>query len=338
MDHGARHLRMARMDDLKRVTKRILERMAVLVAVLAGAVAEGYPTKPVKIVVPFASGGNLDVTARLIAESMAKQLGQAFIVENRPGAGGVLGSEMVAKSPADGYTLVAGTTATTVVSPLLVSNPPYRLDSFSPVGLMAVTPLVLEVPASSPHADFKSFLAAVKSNPGKITIGHSGNGTTNHIAIVLLQYALKLDLVIIPYKGSGPALIDLVGGHLDSMVDQTSSSLPQIRAGKARPLAVLGRSRIADLADVPTLAEQGVNDFDVVTPSGLLAPAGTPPGVVKTLNTALNKALADPAIQKKLGELGSEIRPVTPEQFDRFLRGEEARLKALVKAGVLKGG
>jgi tripartite-type tricarboxylate transporter receptor subunit TctC len=321
---------MARLEDLS---------IAVLAASLASAVAlaNGYPDKPVKIIVPFAPGGNLDVTARLVAESMAKQLGQPFIVENRPGAGGALGSEAVAKSAPDGYTLVAGTTATTIVSPLLVPNPPYRLESFSPVGLMAVTALVLEVPASSPHADFKSFLAGVKSKPGKLTIGHSGNGTTNHIAIVLLQDALKLDFVIVPYKGSGPALIDLVGGHIDSMVDQTSSSLPQIRADKAKPLAVLSRSRMADLPDVPTLAELGVKDFEVVTPSGLLAPARTPPQVVKTLNTALNRALADPTIHKKLGELGSEVRPMTPEQFDRFLRGEEVKLKALVKAGVLKG-
>lgn len=313
--------------------------LAMLVAALgcATAAAESYPNKPVKIVVPFAPGGNLDVTARLIAESLARQLGQPFIVENRPGAGGAVGSEVVAKAPPDGYTLVAGTTATTIVTPLLVPRPPYQRASFTAVGLMAVTPLVLSVPASSVDADLKSFLARVKSQPGKVTIGHSGNGTTNHIAIVLMQDALKLEFAIVPYKGSGPALIDLVGGHIDAIVDQTSSSLPHIRAGKARPLAVLSRSRIADLPDVPTLAEQGVKEFEMVTPSGLLAPAKTPPEVVKTLNTALNKALADPAIGKKLAELGSEVRPMTPEQFDRFLRAEESRLKALATSGVLKG-
>jgi tripartite-type tricarboxylate transporter receptor subunit TctC len=327
------------MDDLRRVPMKRARRIALVASALASALAlaSGYPEKPVKIVVPFAPGGNLDVTARLIAESMAKQLGQPFIVENRPGAGGAVGSEAVAKSAPDGYTLVAGTTGTTIVSPLLVPHPPYQLEDFRPVGLMAVTPLVLEVPASSPHADFKSFLAEVKSNPGKVTIGHSGNGTTNHIAIVLLQAALKLDMVVVPYKGSGPALVDLVGNHIDSMVDQTSSSLPQIRAGKARPLAVFSRARVADLPNVPTLAEQGLTDFEVVTPSGLLAPAKTPPEVVKTLNSALSGALADPAIRKRLNELGSEVRPLTPEQFDRLLRGEEARLKALVKAGRLKG-
>ncbi len=302
----------------------------------AAALGDAWPAKPVKIVVPFAPGGNLDVTARLLAESMAKQLGQPFVVENRAGAGGALGSEVVAKALPDGYTLVAGTSATTIVSPLLIPNAPYGLASFAPVGMMAITPLLLEVPATSPHADFKAFLAYARANPGRITIGHSGNGTTNHIAILQLREALKVDWVVVPYKGSGPALIDLVGGQIDSMVDQTSSSLPQIQGGKLRALAVGTRTRIADLPGVPTLQELGLKDFEAVTPSGLLAPASTPAEIVKTLNAALNKALADPAIAKRLAELGSEVRPMSAAEFGKFLREEEGKLKALVKAGVLK--
>jgi tripartite-type tricarboxylate transporter receptor subunit TctC len=314
--------------------------IACVLAILLPAsqsLAQGYPNKPVKIVVPFAPGGNLDVTARLVAESMAKTLGQPFIVENRAGAGGALGSEAVSKAAPDGYTLVAGTTATTIVSPLLIANAPYDLQSFTPVGLMAVTPLVLEVPVSSPHRDFKSYLAYVRANPGKVTLGHSGNGTTNHIAILQLQDALKVSFNIVPYKGSGPALVDLMGGQIDSMVDQTSSSLPQIQGGKLRAIAVLTRARVADLPLVPTMREEGLKDFEAVTPSGLLAPARTPPDVVQALNGALNKALADPAVKKKLVELGSEVRPMSAAEFDRFLRDEEAKLKALVKSGVLKG-
>jgi tripartite-type tricarboxylate transporter receptor subunit TctC len=341
MDHGTRGLRMARLENLKGMDMRnqwTASIGAFVFALGAGvALAQAYPAKPVKIVVPFAPGGNLDVTARLVSESMAKQLGQPFVVENRAGAGGALGSEAVAKSPPDGYTLVAGTTATTIVSPLLIANAPYQLQSFSPVGLMAVTPLVLEVPAASPHADFKSYLAYAKANPGKLTIGHSGNGTTNHIAILLLQDALKVSFNIVPYKGSGPAIIDLIGGQIDSMVDQTSSSLPQIQAGKLRALAVGTKARIADLPNVPTFVEHGVKDFQAVTPSGLFAPARTPPDVVQTLNAALNKALADPGIAKRLAELGSEVRPMSAADFDRFLREEETKLKALVKSGVLKG-
>jgi tripartite-type tricarboxylate transporter receptor subunit TctC len=299
--------------------------------------AQSYPTKPVKIVVPFAPGGNLDVTARLIGESLARQLGQPFVIENRAGAGGALGQEAVAKSAPDGYTLVAGTTGTTIVSPLLIPNAPYSLRDFAPVGVMAVTPLLLEVPANSPHKDFKSYLAHVKANPGKVTMGHSGNGTTNHIAILQLQDALKVSFNIVPYKGSGPALVDLVGGQIESMIDQTSSSLPQIKGGKLRALAVGTKTRIADLPNVPTLQEEGVKDFEASTPSGLLAPAKTPPDVVKTLNTAINKALSEPAIRQKLAELGSQVVPMSAEQFDQFLREEERKLKALHASGVFKG-
>jgi tripartite-type tricarboxylate transporter receptor subunit TctC len=322
---------MARLEKMKRIAAFIFACTAM------AAAAQPYPSKPVKIIVPFAPGGNLDVTARIVGEHMARTLGQPVVVENRAGAGGALGSDVVAKSAPDGYTLVAGTTATSIVSPLLVPNPPYRLSSFAPVGMMAVTPLVLEVPAASPHKDYRSYLAFVRANPGKVTIGHSGNGTTNHVAILQLQDALKVQWNIVPYKGSGPALIDLVGGQIDSMVDQTSSSLPQIQAGKLRALAVGTRSRIADLPNVPTLQEEGLANFEALTPSGLFAPAGTPREIVNTLNAALNKALADPAIARRLAELGSEVRPVSAAEFERFLHDEEAKLKALVKTGVLKG-
>ena len=300
------------------------------------AFAQPYPAKTVKIVVPFAPGGNLDVTARLFAESLAKELGQPFIVENRAGAGGVVGSDGVATSPADGYTLLVGTTGTIVVSPLLVPNPPYQRDSFAAIGMLAITPLLVEVPAASKYQDFKSFVADVKANPGKVTMGHSGNGTTNHIAVLQLQDTLKVSFNIVPYKGSGPALVDLMGGQIDAMVDQTSSSLALVKGGKLQALAVGTKTRIADLPEVATLSEQGLKDFEAVTPSGLFAPAKTPPAIVKTLGAAVNKALADPAVKKKLADLGSEVRVTTSEQFDRFLKDEEAKLKALVKAGVLK--
>jgi tripartite-type tricarboxylate transporter receptor subunit TctC len=326
------------MENLKGRTMTIIKTTAALLVSLASAaaMAQAYPGKPVKIVVPFAPGGNLDVTARLIAESLSRQLRQPFIIENRAGAGGALGQDAVAKSAPDGYTLVAATTGTTIVSPLLIPTPPYALKDFAPIGVMAVTPLLLEVPVSSPHKDFKSFLAYVKANPGKVTLGHSGNGTTNHIAILQLQDATRASFNIVPYKGSGPALIDLVGGQIDSMMDQTSSSLSQIKGGKLKALAVGTRKRIADLPDVPTFQEEGVKDFEAATPSGLLAPARTPPEIVRTLNTALNNALAEPAIKARLAELGSEVNPTSAEQFDKFLKDEERKLKALHASGVLK--
>jgi tripartite-type tricarboxylate transporter receptor subunit TctC len=308
----------------------------LLSAVSMSALAQGFPNKPVKIVVPFAPGGNLDVTTRLLADSMSKQLGQPFVVENRAGAGGAVGSELVAKSAPDGYTLVSGTTGVIIVSPLMIASPPYSRKDFAAVGVMAVTPLMVEVPAASPYKDFRSYVAAVKASPGKVTIGHSGNGTTNHIAILQLQDALKVQFNIVPYKGSGPALVDLMGGQIDSMMDQTSSSLPQVKAGKLRALAVGTPQRLADLPDVPTLQEEGLKGFEAVTPSGLFAPAKTPPDVIRVLNTALNKALADPAIAARLRELGSEIRASSPADFDRFMQEEEGKLKALHAKGVLK--
>jgi len=319
---------------------RMVKRLAAALLAVAScaAAAQSYPSKPVRIVVPFAPGGNLDVTARLIGDSMAKQLGQNFIIENKAGAGGALGQEQVARSAPDGYTLVAATTGTTIVSPLMIPTPPYSREDFAAVGIMAVTPLILEVPTASPYRDFKSYVAAVKADPGKVTIGHSGNGTTNHIAILQLQDALKVRFNIVPYKGSGPALVDLIGNHIDSMMDQTSSSLSQVKAGRLRVLAVGTPQRLADLPDVPTLQEEGVKDFEAATPSALLAPAKTPPEVIAILNAALNKALADPAVRAKLKELGSEIRETTPAQLDQFMADEERKLKALHAQGVLKGG
>jgi len=310
--------------------------VAILAAGFTVAAHAQYPMKPVTTVVGFEPGGGTDTTARIIAPALSELLGQQVVVENRAGAGGAIGSEVVAKSPPDGYTLVIGTSGTMVVSPLLVPNPPYQLGSFTAIGMAAVTPLVLEVPAASPHKDFRSFLAYLKANPGKVTIGHSGNGTTNHIAILQLQDALKVDWIVVPYKGSGPALIDLVGGQIDSMIDQTSSSLPQIQGGKLRALAVGTPSRIPDLPDVPTLQEQGVANYEAVTPSGLFAPAGTPQEIIRTLSSALNKALDDAAVKKRLAELGSVVRVTTPAEFDRFMKEEETKLKKLAATGVLK--
>ncbi|HUL56748.1 MAG TPA: tripartite tricarboxylate transporter substrate binding protein [Usitatibacter sp.] len=321
---------------------KLLSRMLGIAASLlaCGAFAQAYPSKPVHVVVGFAPGGNLDLTARLFGEALSKELGQPFVIENRAGAGGSIGQEYVAKAAPDGYTLVVGTSGTTIVSPLLIAGgkPPYALKDFAPIGMLAVAPLVLEVPASSPYKDAASFLANVRANPGKVSIGHSGNGTTNHIAILLLQDAMKLDFNVVAYKGSGPMLVDLVGGQIDSGLDQTSSSLPQVRAGKLRALAVCTRKRLAELPDVPTLDESGASGYEAVTPSGLFAPAGTPPEVVNALNVAIGHALAQPAIQKRIAEMGSEIRPMSPGEFTKFMQDEETRLKALAARGVLKGG
>lgn len=312
--------------------------MAALLALAphAAALAQSFPAKPIKVVVGFAPGGNLDVTARILMESMSRTLGQPIVIENRPGAGGVIGSDLVARAEPDGYTLVAATTATTIVSPLMVPNPPYTAANFATVGVMAVTPLMLEVPAASPYADFKSFVAAVRARPGAVSVAHSGNGTSNHIALLQIQEALKVRFNVVAYKGSGPALIDVVGGQVESIVDQTSSSLPLVKAGKLRPLAVGTRTRLAELPNVPTLEEEGMKGFEAATASVLLAPAKTPAAVLRVLNAALAKALADPVVGKKLQDLGAVLRPMGAEEADRFMKEEETKLTTLAKTGVLK--
>ena len=305
-------------------------------AVLA-APAQGFPTKPLKVIVPFAPGGNIDVTTRLLADGLARELGQPVVVENRAGAGGTLGADVVAKSDPDGYTLLASATGAIVVNPLLQPATPYRLDSFAPIGMASVTPLVIEVNAASPLRDFASFVAYARANPGRISVGHSGNGTSNHLVILLVQDAVKADFIVVPYKGSAPAIVDLLAGQIDAIADQLPSSLAHIRAGRFRALAISSKARSPDLPEVPTLDESGVKGFDLVTSMGLLAPAKTPHAVIAMLNAALDRVLADPAVVKRLAELGSLARPGTPEQFEQFLREENARIQPLAKSGVLKG-
>jgi tripartite-type tricarboxylate transporter receptor subunit TctC len=318
--------------------RRASRGLALSFALLASAsLAQPYPSKPVKVVVPFAPGGNLDITARIVADAMSRQSGQSFVVENRAGAGGLVGGEAVAKARPDGYTLLVSATGALTVSPLLVPTAPYRLGDFAPIGMMTVTPLLVEVPAGSAFGDFASFAGYVKSNPGKVSVGHSGNGTSNHMVILLLQQAMNAKFNIIAYKGSGPALNDLIGGQLDTCVDQIPSSLPHIKSGKIRPLAVSSKTRSQDLPEVPTLHELGLKDFEVVTTSGLFAPAVTPAEILATLNAALNKALADPAVRKRLSELGAEPKPIAAREFDQFLKAEDAKTQAMWKAGLLKG-
>jgi tripartite-type tricarboxylate transporter receptor subunit TctC len=316
----------------------ILAAAVAATAFLAAGSASGqsFPNRPLRIDVPIAAGGNLDVTTRIVADRLSKVLAQNVVIENRPGAGGVIGAEWVARAEPNGYTLVAGTTGSLIVSPLLVAKPPFSLDDFAPVGMMAVTALVVEVPAGSRFKDFKSFLAQARAQPAKITMGHSGLGTTNHIAVLLLQQAADVQFTLVPYKGQAPVLTDLMGGQIDATVDQISSSLQHVVAGKLRPLAVTSGTRARDLPDVPTAQELGLKDFEVVTPSGLAAPAKTPPAVIATLSDALIEAVSDPAVKKRLAELGSEAMPRSSQAFAKMLREEAVKLQALVKAGVLK--
>ena len=297
--------------------------------------ADRFPARPITLVVPFAPGGNLDVVARTIAPALEKALGQSVIVDNRAGAGGAIGASFVARGEPDGHLLLVTTPNAVGVLPQMTKTT-YRLASFQPIGQMATTPLVVMVRKQSRFADIGALLAEVRSRPGQVSVAHSGPGTTNHIAIFQLESAANLQFNIIAYKGSGPALVDLIGGQVDSMVDQLSSSTTHIQSGALRPLAVMSRERDPALPGVPTLREAGIADVDATTASGLLAPAGTPPAVVEALNAALRKALADPAVAARLAQLGSPARPGSAADWQAQLQQEEKRAVAMAAAGKLK--
>jgi tripartite-type tricarboxylate transporter receptor subunit TctC len=301
----------------------------------APARAEKFPDKPITLIVPFAPGGNLDIVARTLAPAIGAALGQSVVVENRAGAGGAVGASFVARAKPDGYTLVVSTPNALVVSPLITKTT-YQLDNFAPIGSAATTPLVIVVQGKGRFPNIQAVLAEARAKPGKLTVGHSGNGTTNDVALLQLEVAAKLSVNPVPYKGSGPALTDLMGGQIDLVVDQLTSSANFIRAGSLRAVAVMSRDRDPGLPDVPTLREVGITNFDASTEAGLLAPAGTPKEIIDTLNAALRKALEDPAVKKSLDSVGSPGHPSSPQEWSATLKREQATAQALSKAGTLK--
>lgn len=296
-----------------------------------------YPNKPITIVVPFAPGGNLDVSARIVTPEMSKILGQSIIIENKAGAGGAIGHQAIARANPDGYTLVTTANGSFTVTPRLQPGKrPFEPGEFTPVGMIGITPCVIEVLATSKFKNLDDFIKYAKANPGKVTVGHSGNGTTNHVAILLFEEAAGIKLNVIPYKGSAPALSDLLGGQIDAVVDQLPSSLNHLRGGKLKALAMTVPKRSVDLPDVPTLDESGFKGFDVATASGFLAPANTPAPVIEKLNAALNQSLANKDVQNRLLGLGSEPSPMTTAQYRDFLMREDAKAEALLQRGTLK--
>ena len=320
-------------------------RTALATALAIGAIAVDrtasaqapYPDRLIRLIVPFAPGGNADLTGRLFAEALAKRLGQQIVVENRGGAGGAIGSEQLAKSPPDGYTLGLGSTGTYLVSPRMTGGkPPYTLASFAPVALLNTSSMVIEVGAQNAIKDWPGFLAYVRANPGKLTIGHPGNGSTNHLALLRLQKALGITFNIVPYKSMGPALADLLAGQIDAVIDQIPASIGHIRSGRLIPIAVTSAKRASQLPDTPTLQQLGVKDFDAATPLVLMAPAGTPEAIVAKLNAAVNEAVADPAMREKMAGLGAETETMTPQALASFLQKEDVAIDELAKSGLLK--
>ncbi len=294
------------------------------------------PNKPITLIVPFAAGGNLDIVGRLIAPGLAKQLGQSVVVQNKPGAGGVLGATELSRSEADGTVLLVSTPNAITVAPKMVQTQ-YSLENFAAIGLISSTSLLLVTRTEqNKFQDFASFVAYAKANPGKVSVANAGIGTSNHIAIMQLQIMAGIELNVITYKGSGPANIDLLGGQVDVSIDQLSSAISHLKSGRARAMMVVSSERDPLVPDVPSAKELGLPTLEVSTTAGLLAPGKTPTATLAILNDALNKTLADPALQEQFTRAASRARPGPSAVFTELMKTEDKQAAELAAAGKLK--
>ena len=310
--------------------------LAVGAAALAlPARADTFPSKQIRWVIPFAPGGNYDVTSRLVAEPMGRTLGQSVLIDNRPGAGGVVGLEAAVNAPADGYTIVMASFTVGYVAPIFAGKQ-QMLQLLAPVSILTTAPTLIVTRADSRFPDVKTLLAEARAKPGTVTLGHSGNGTTNHVAILRLQLNEKLKFNIVPYRGSGPGINDLLAGNIDCFADQLTSSMPHIQSGKLRPLMNFGLQGIPDLSNVPTLKDAGCTPFEGGTTAGVFVRLETPKPIVERLNQGVVAGLKDETASKRLRELGAIVRPSTPEQFTEALKADEANVAELLKEGLLK--
>ena len=293
---------------------------------------DAWPTKPITIIVPFSAGGTTDIVARFAGQALSQELGQPVIIDNRPGAGGNIGAQAVARAPADGYTLVMGTVGTHAINPSLYKKMPYdHIKDFAPISRVTAVPNVLIANPSQPYKTVKELIAYGKANPDKLTFASSGSGTSIHLAGELFKSMTGITMQHIPYKGSSPALTDLMAGQTNVMFDNLPSAIQFIKAGKLRPIAVTTIKRAPQFPDLPTIDEAGVPGFDASSWFGLLAPANTPPAVIKRIDDALIKAMATTDLKKKIIEQGGEPIAETPDKFAAFIQTETVKWAKVVK-------
>jgi tripartite-type tricarboxylate transporter receptor subunit TctC len=292
----------------------------------------GYPDRPITLIVPYAPGGGNDVVARAVGEPMSKSLGQPVVIENRGGAGGSVGTRQVAKAAPDGYTLGLGGTGTLAIDPTLYPNVGYdpRKD-FAPVGLIATTPLIVLVNQLVPAHNIKELIALAKQQPGKLNYASAGTGSGIHLGTVLFAETSGINITHIPYKGSGPALTDLLGGHVQIFFSSLPPAMGLVKDGKLRALGVTGLKRSASFPDVPTVAEQGLPGFEAVLHYGIVAPAGTPRPIIDKLNASLRAALGDSKVHDHIATEGAEPLPTSPDEYAADIDHEETKWSALVK-------
>src|ERR671935_930087 len=308
-----------------------------ITALALAAQAQDFPSRPVRIVVPYPPSGNVDITARTIAPALGEALRQPIVIQNRAGAGGTIGTSAVVKSPPDGYTLVLGSSATITAGPAVYKQPPYDpLKELVAIGAIQHAPIVLTVAPKTPVANFAEFVARARARPGQVTIASAGNGSSNHLAIELLMRQANLQLLHVPYKGSGPALTDLIGSQVESMMDQLTASIGHIREGRIRALAISSRHRSALLPDVPTLDELGVKGYEASTFTGLFAPAATTLPVLETLAAALRKAMANDTVRERFRTMGVEVMDMPRAEFAAYVRADyEKWLKLAREANIV---
>lgn len=303
-----------------------------LLATVPAAAQAAYPNKTITIIVPFSAGGTTDILARIVGQALTTELGQTVVVDNRAGAGGNIGGQAAARAPADGYTLFMGTVGTHAINASLYKKMPFDpIKDFAPLTRVANVPNLLVANPAQPFKNVKELIAYGKAHPGQLNFGSSGNGTSIHLSGELFKTMAKVDMQHVPYKGSAPAMTDLLGNQIAIMFDNMPSAIQHVRSGKLRAIAVTTAKRSPELPDVPTIAEAGVPGYEATSWFGLFAPAGTPPAVISKLNTAVVKVLANSEIKKKINEQGAEVYSETPEQFAAFIQKESVKWGKVVR-------
>jgi len=335
-------------QSISRALRGGMRRHFVVVAAAFSAIASlptahaaergaAYPTRPVRLMVPFPPGGGIDIIARAVAVKMADALGQPFVIDNRAGGGGVIGAEIAARAGPDGYTLMVATGGGFVINPLLHSKLPYDPQKdFEPISLLAVNPTVLVVHPSLPVTTVKELIAHAKAKPRQLNYASAGSGTPIHLGMELFKWMTGTDLVHVPYKGSVPALTDVVSGQVQVMLNTMPATLPHVRAGKLRALAVGSAKRARAIPELATVAESGVPGFEAVTWAGLSAPAKTSAAVITKLNAAVVRGLAEPDLVQQLSTQGAEPQPMSPAAFGNYVRDETERARKVIKLAGLK--
>lgn len=317
----------------RRTGLKTLAAATLAVACMGSALAaDAYPDKPLTMIVPFSAGGTTDILARIVGQALGQELGQTIIIENKPGAGGNIGAQQASRAKADGYTLFMGTVGTHAINQALYKKLPYDpAKDFAPLSRVANVPNLLVAHPSRPYKTVQEMIAYAKKHPGEVTYGSPGSGASPHVSGALFQSMTGAEMTHVPYKGSAPAISDLLGNQIAVMFDNMPSAIQHVRSGKLRPIAVTTAKRSPELPDVPTIAEAGVPGYEATSWFGLWAVAGTPAPILTKLQTALTKVLKDPAVAKKIADQGGEVVIETPAQFDAFIKSEAAKWGKVVK-------